>query len=145
MKHIDQSEEFGEASGYVVESCREQVRNYLSEFTDHAPKIADWLREHIGFVGILKNLNVNEEARGQGVGTQLLEGFLVDALHHQAGAVILIADAAESQQDGFILERWYASYDFATVMSTGSGPLMVFPCDLGERLKEELHLPQLSS
>jgi N-acetylglutamate synthase-like GNAT family acetyltransferase len=145
MQHIDQSLAFGGASGYVVESSREQVRNYLGDFTDQAPKIAAWLTARVGYVGVLKNLNVDEEARGQGTGTRLLEGFLDEALQHQAGAVILIADADEKQQAGFDLEHWYASHDFTAVMPTSAGPVMVFPSDLGERLKEDLALAQLPS
>lgn len=136
--HIEIDENYGSASGYVVESTREQVGNYLSEYSEHSEKIADWLKENVQFIGILKNLNVEENKRGNGYGNELLERFLGEAEQEMASAVILISDDGELQADGFVLDRWYEGYGFVSVQPTSAGPFMVYPEEIGERIKSEL-------
>lgn len=77
-------------------------------------------------VAILKNINVEEEARGQGVGGQLMEEFMSAAADQGAFTVVLIADLGQTQGSGFDLEKWYEDYGFETVgHDGGSNPVMV--------------------
>lgn len=77
-------------------------------------------------LAILKNINVDESARGQGIGGQLLEDFMSEAAEGGAYTVVLIADLGETQASGFDLEKWYGDYGFETVgRDAGNNPVMV--------------------
>ena len=77
-------------------------------------------------IAILKNINVEEEARGQGVGGQLMDDFMSAVADEASSAMILIADMGEIQDEGFNLEEWYKGYDFETVgRDSGGNPVMV--------------------
>ena len=138
LKHIEISEEFGVASGYVVASDKVQISNYLSNHTNDFEIIADWLKKNTELVGLLKNINVFENRRGQGYGNDLIGQFLDEAISNSANAVILIADAGEEQPEGFVLESWYESQGFIAVNNTSCGSFMVFPEEIGEALKEHM-------
>lgn len=135
MQHIELEEYFGSASGYVVDSNRVQVGNYLAEHTDDNVRVADWLKEHCRQVALLKNLNVDEAERGVGHGNELLEQFIAEAEDAGADAILLIADSGEVQAEGFELAGWYEGFDFAQVLDTTGGPLMVYPREIAERMK----------
>jgi hypothetical protein len=77
IDHVEIDEEYGSASGYVVASDQEQVRNYLSDHAGRAAAIAAWFQENSGFVSILKNINVDEDERGK--------GYRASALEHHKG------------------------------------------------------------
>jgi N-acetylglutamate synthase-like GNAT family acetyltransferase len=135
MQLIELVGDFGSASGYVVESNREQVRNYLAKHTEASILLADWLKEHCHHVAFLKSLTVEEMERGQGHGNELLEQFIAEAEDVGADAILLIADSGEVQAEGFDLTSWYESFEFVQVLATTGGPLMVYPREIGERLK----------
>lgn len=138
LKHIEISEEFGVASGYVVASDKVQIANYLRSYTGDFRVIADWLKDNTSLVGVLKNIIVFEDRRGQGYGNDLLGQFLDEAISNSANAVILISDSGEEQPEGFVLESWYESQEFTAVSSTSCGSFMVFPEEIGEALKEHI-------
>lgn len=71
----------------------------------------------------IENVNVEEDARGQGVGNQLMDRFFEEAWN--AEAILLIADSGEEQLSGFELVRWYEGYDFEVIGMSGDGPVMV--------------------
>jgi hypothetical protein len=76
--HIDIEEDFGAVSGYVVESRKIQVRNYLAEYTAENERVAAWVARHTTRVALLKNLNVDELERGKGLGNDRPPG----PIHH---------------------------------------------------------------
>lgn len=138
MHHIDISEEFGSAQGYVVASDRVQVGNYLAGHSEHAQRIAAWLKDNCQNVAILKNINVDDDHRSAGHGGSLLGDFLAQAQDELTDVIILISDAAESQAEGFKLDAWYEGYGFSGVVATGSGNFMVFPEDMAEKMRLDL-------
>lgn len=72
-------------------------------------------------IGILKNINVDEEHRGEGVGGDLLESFLTECSHCKY--VILIADTGES--NNFSLIDWYKRKGFTIFGEAGGMPVMI--------------------
>jgi GNAT superfamily N-acetyltransferase len=128
MEIIDLRDEQGGAFGYVVDSSQEQVGHYLDEcLAQHAAAVVRWLRRHYQRVAILKSLEVDDAAQGQGLGTALLTQFMAQAHTHGAPAVLLIADRLALQRDGFVLQAWYERHGFRVVAATGCGPVMVHP------------------
>jgi N-acetylglutamate synthase-like GNAT family acetyltransferase len=134
-QHIEIDEIFGTASGYVVESSREQVGHYLAEHTEQNLRVAEWVKANCHQVALLKNLNVEEDMRGMGHGNDLLEQFIAEAEDFGADAILLIADSGEIQAEGFDLTSWYEGFEFVQVLATTGGPIMVYPREIGERMK----------
>jgi predicted GNAT family N-acyltransferase len=75
-------------------------------------------------VAILKNVWVDEESRGQGVGSELMSKFFDEA--EEASSFVLIADSEQTQNQDFNLAKWYEGYGFETIGESGSGPVMVY-------------------
>lgn len=75
-------------------------------------------------VAILKNVWVDEEARGQGIGSELMFKFFDEA--EAASSFVLIADSEQSQSQGFNLTKWYEGYGFEIIGESGAGPVMVY-------------------
>lgn len=138
-KIIDVNTEFGSASGYVVDASKPQIANYLSEFTEHANCFAQVLNARGGCVGLLKNIVVSDDHRGQGAGTELLEAFLEAAANECAGDLILVSDLGEAQADGFDLCEWYERYDFERVTMVSGGVLMASGAGLADELRNAVH------
>lgn len=136
MRYIDITHEYGSAEGYEINTSEVNARNYLAEYTELSDSIADWLKDNHETVALLKNINVDEECQGQGFGSELLSDFIDET----DGIVLLIADKAESQREGFSLETWYEGFGFASVLETGAGQLMVMPEEVGLALKDHLEL-----
>lgn len=88
--------------------------NVLEEFRQSCPITSS--------VAILKNLNVDEEERGNGRGTELLENFLEEAEDKGIEHIFLIADTGESND--FCLVSWYERYGFRKTTSSEAFPLM---------------------
>jgi ribosomal protein S18 acetylase RimI-like enzyme len=121
---IDQEDDEGGVEGYVVDTNQEQLRNYLSG--QRVPKdLIDELQGRHTRIAIIKNVWVNEDQRGTGIGSRLMEAAIDDAASKGAEAVILLAQA-DDHQDQTKLVQWYQSYGFRSVGSTPSGyPVMV--------------------
>lgn len=137
-QEIQINDDNGSAEGYVVSSSSENVANFLEREVgaELGEQILAILRDKTQRVAVFKNLNVDEDSRGNGVGTDLACRFF-DAAGH-IDAVILIADAVESQRDGFSLKAFYEGFDFEKVAGTPAGPLMVCPIELAEEIREHL-------
>ena len=88
-------------------------------------------------VAILKNMNVDESNRGQGIGSSLLSDFEDEAIDKRAWSILLIADHGEIQTDGFYethpggLASWYQSYGFKTIGDAGGNPVMIMTLQRG--------------
>lgn len=122
---IEASVAEGRAEGYAVDSDAEQLVNWLRHrhgVTD--PECVADLRTRFGRIAFLNNLNVDEASRGLGHGTRLLNDFIEAAGAVGAETVLLLADAFETQADGFDLVTWYRRHGFEVLRETGCGPVM---------------------
>ncbi len=134
-----EEEDYATLSGYSVSFKEENYKNFLIENISEKSLVDKIIKfmEDKGFneIVIIKNLNVEEEFRGQGIGKALLE----EALSF-ADIAILISDKYEIQDEGFILDNFYKNSDFEIITETGSGNLMVYPSDIAIELKESIKL-----
>lgn len=104
----------------VVHFDREHLNNWVQK--EHVQPNFDTIPDDELFpIGILKNINVDEEYRNQGVGGDLLESFLTECSHCQY--VVLIADIDE--ENNFNLIDWYKSYGFTIFGEAGGMPVMI--------------------
>lgn len=122
--HIDQydSKNRGSLDGYVVDTNTEQLENYLYSFSMKSGVISD-IREKYDRIAIIKNLHVDDDHRGIGLGNKLLSDAIDEAYDNGAEAIIIIADMEESNK--FDIQRWYESFGFEKITNTDSGPLMI--------------------
>lgn len=135
MRVIEINVDGGSLSGYVVDAGEVNLGNYLDDHTPLADQIMEALREQREVVALLRNLEVDEEVRGQGIGTAMVEQFFEEAERLGATSLLLISDEQESQADGFELSRWYESFGFEPALATEQGPIMVMPDSLAEQLR----------
>jgi ribosomal protein S18 acetylase RimI-like enzyme len=106
----------------IVHFDREHLNNWvaLERIQPNFDTIPD---DKLFPIGILKNINVNEEYRGQGFGVDLMENFLTECSHCQY--VVLIADLGEEQREDFNLIDWYKSFGFTIFGESGGNPVMI--------------------
>lgn len=135
MKRLDCDTDGGALDAYEVPVEAEQVGNWLGTEVGGAlgEALSSAIREDCSVAAILKSLRVDDERRGEGLGSELMDRFLDQV---SADVILLVADAHESQAEGFSLRGWYEDYGFAVVAETNAGPLMVYPEEVAERLVE---------
>ena len=138
MHMIDLSIDHGSISGYVVDAKQENIQNYLNKHSNLGKSIAWKLAQRREIVALLRNLYVDPEHRGQGIGSELVSSFIQEAEHAGATCYILVSDDGEEQIDDFDLNAWYEGFGFSNVVGTDSGPLMAQPDALVEDLREFL-------
>ena len=136
-REISISKDEGSAEGYAVGAGSVNLQNYLTGETEFAEIILAVIREKVETIAVFKSLRVDEDSRGAGIGRKLVSEFMAEA-EADAEAVILLADAHESQVEGFVLERFYEGFKFERVADTSAGPLMVFPADLATHIRARL-------
>jgi len=132
---IESEEDGGSISGYTVSVDEDNYKNFLEE------NIADHIkRKHIinfieakGYqsITVIKNLNVEREYRGQGIGKGLLE----DAISGSQFAM-LISDKHENQVRNFVLNKFYENAGFEKLVNTSAGYFMTYPSETAIELKE---------
>lgn len=126
MKTISISIDEGMVFGYKTTTDSEELFNYLSEVLEN-PVVIEFIiflkNKKIQEIIVLKNLEVEEKFRGQGIGSKLLEQFC----EQSAGIpIFLVVDNLNSQKEGFILENWYLNWGFEpTGFITLSGPIFI--------------------
>jgi len=74
-------------------------------------------------VGIVKNMEVELEQRGKGIGKKLFDKMIDDAYDEGAEAIFLIADTGEKNK--FDLVRWYQSYGFEKIAKTSNSDYLM--------------------
>ncbi len=140
MRHIsiDSENNEGNIEGYIVNCLEENYQNFLKDNLEDQNKlqiIINFIKEkNIENILIVKNLNVEEECQGKGIGKSLLEESLEDC-----DIALLISDKYENQREGFSLDNFYESSDFISLLNTSSGNLMCYPSEFAEDLKEALN------
>ena len=133
---VEVSHDHAAASGYIVSSSAENVGNYFSSHTEDHTRIAKWLELNVATVCVLKNVNVDDDQRGNGYGNDALDEFMRFA--DSAEAIILISDRYESQEDGFVLDKWYENWGFSKVTTCTSGTIMVCPEEIALKMRADL-------
>lgn len=111
-KSLDTELDGGVIYGYITNPTNEvQLGNYLAKHG--VVEVIPFIKERFETIAILTNMSVEEEYRGDGLGTELLEGFIDDAVEKQAEAIILVADTGENNE--FNLVEWYEEYGFEII------------------------------
>lgn len=123
---IAEENEFGSIEGYSVSHTDENYKIFLDDNLEDKVFLKN-LIDYINLKGfenlsVIKNINVEEEFRGQGIGQDLLSGA-IDC----ADIVLLVSDKYEYQLKGFVLDKFYESSDFKKISETSAGSLMCYP------------------
>ena len=93
----------------VVHFDRNHLKNWVNK-EKVEPDFSTIDDEELFPIGILKNINVDEEHQGEGHGIDLMEAFLTECSH--CSYVVLIVDLGESQRKGLNLIEWYKQFGF---------------------------------
>lgn len=121
----------GSCEAYLISTKKENLFNWLEKEISEPEKLYKIIQELIEDILIIKNINVDEEYQGQGNGGQILSDLMNESF---ANGAILVCDIGESQKEGFVLEKFYESNNFKTILKTNDYPLMVYPVDLAEKI-----------
>jgi len=122
IKSISNDVDGGSLEGYVVDTSEPQLKNYLQ--SQHASNdIADMLANKYSRIGIIRNLYVDEDSRGQGIGNDLIGSAIDDAFNNGAEAIVLVSDTGEENQ--FDLTKWYEGFGFEVIGDAAGDPIML--------------------
>lgn len=120
--YIHQSNKGGNLEGYVVDSDKPQLTNYLSsQGADN--NLINQLKQKYKTIAIIRNVYVDEDQRGQGYGNQLVSDAIDDAAGNLADAIICVADMSEDNNINLV--QWYENFGFEVIGKAGSDPVMV--------------------
>lgn len=124
-KDVSQDSDEGEASltGYVVNTDEDQLVNYFQLEHGVSEDVINTIRATYKTIAVARNMHVDEDYRGQGHGTKIMDEFIEAAIDNGAQAILTIADTAEDNE--FDLVEWYKRLGFEIVAQTGEGPFMV--------------------
>jgi ribosomal protein S18 acetylase RimI-like enzyme len=112
----------GSLEGYVVDTDQPQLTNYL-ESQGATPDVISAIKSKYKRVAIIRNMYVDEDSRGQGIGNDLVGGAIDSASEQGAQAIVLVSDSAES--NAMDLTAWYTGFGFEQVGTAGGDPVMV--------------------
>jgi ribosomal protein S18 acetylase RimI-like enzyme len=121
QSYIHQSNEGGNLEGYVVDSSKPQLSNYLLSQGANSNLIKQL--QQYKTIAIIRNMYVDEELRGKGYGNQLVSDAIDDAAENGADAVICVADMSEDNKIDLI--KWYENFGFEVIGKAGLDPVMV--------------------
>jgi ribosomal protein S18 acetylase RimI-like enzyme len=126
QQSISQHTDNGSLEGYVVFTDKPNISNYLSG--QGVPyKLINQIIKKYKVVGLIRNIYVDDDSRGQGIGNDLVSNAIDNAADAGAEAIILVSDVSEENK--FDLTKWYESFGFEVVGSAGGDPIMLL--DLG--------------
>jgi len=121
----------GNISG-VIHKDKQRILNW-AEKERISPEAINIISKLQTPMAILKNINVEEEARNQGTGTDLLQQFLDKAYNMP---ILLISD--ESEDNAFGLTDWYTKYGFEHVGESGGHPVLLRKADEGDEYSDKI-------
>lgn len=119
---ISQSVDDGSLEGYVVNSDMPQLENYLTG-QGASLELVEKIRNQYKRIAIFRNMYVEEEARGQGIGNDLISNAIDSAANNDAMAAILVSDTGES--NAMDLTKWYEGFGFEIIGNAGEDPVML--------------------
>ncbi len=122
IQMISSSNEGGSLEGYVVDTDKPQLKNYLE--SQGAPEqLINNIASKFNRISIIKNMYIDDEYRGQGLGSNLLNNAIDSSYDKGAEAILLIADVHESNE--FSLVDWYRNYGFEIIGDANGDPIML--------------------
>jgi GNAT superfamily N-acetyltransferase len=77
-------------------------------------------------VAVLKNINVDEDYRNQGIGNTIMQTFLNECGIQDVKTILLESDVTEHQLDGFNLDKWYEGWDFIKIGSSNNNSIFLY-------------------
>ena len=119
---LNHSIDGGSLEGYVVDSDQPQLTNYL-ESQGATPDVISAIKNKYKRAAIIRNMYVDEDQRGQGIGNDLVGGAIDNAAEQGARAIVLVSDSAED--NAIDLTAWYEGFGFEQVGQAGGDPVMV--------------------
>jgi ribosomal protein S18 acetylase RimI-like enzyme len=122
IQMISQSNSGGSLEGYVVDTDKPQLKNYL-ESQGASEQLINNIASKFGRISIIKNMYIDDDSRGQGLGSNLLNNAIDDSYDRGAEAILLIADVHESNE--FSIVDWYKNYGFEIIGDAGGDPIML--------------------
>lgn len=122
INYIDNNLWGGSLDGYVSDTDQVNFRNYL-EGKGVDDSIINHIAKKYSRIGLIRNIYVDEEMRGQGIGNNLVSSAIQEAYRKGAEAIILVADMDET--NNINLEKWYQGFRFQTIGKAGTNPLML--------------------
>jgi predicted GNAT family N-acyltransferase len=119
---LNQSVDGGSLEGYVVDSDQPQLTNYLSGQGAN-PDVISAIKNKYKRIGIIRNMYVDEDNRGQGTGNNLVSNAIDTAAELGAQAIILVSDIHETNV--MDLTKWYKGFGFEQVGTASGDPVMI--------------------
>ena len=117
--------EGGVVEGGVHFSIEDAIEDWLSRHRIEDPELVAQIVAEDKQFAVINNLEVSQDARGQGFGSDLMEKFFDRAEQDGATIVLLCADVIRDQEEGFNLIDWYESFGFEDIGHGATGPLMI--------------------
>lgn len=122
QKSISQYTDDGSLEGYVVSSDKPNISNYL-ESQGATPDLIKNILSKYPVIGLIRNMYVDDDARGQGIGNDLVSDAIDAAASSGANAILLVSDTSEDNQ--FDLTKWYEGFGFEQIGIAGKDPVMI--------------------
>lgn len=123
MQKIEIIEEESNIYGFITSLDEESAFDYLNIFfsDEQIVELKSWLtNKKIYEFAVLRNIYVDEDNRGHGVGKFLVAQF---ASQTKGLPILLLASPDE---DNFLLDQWYLKLGFEmSSFSCSDGPLMI--------------------
>ena len=122
QKSISQHTEGGSLEGYVMSTDKPNINNYLQS-QGATPELINNITKQYKTLALIRNMYVDDDYRGQGIGNDLVSNAIDDAVNNGADAIILVSDSDEDNP--FDLTKWYESFGFEVVGTAGNNPVMI--------------------
>jgi ribosomal protein S18 acetylase RimI-like enzyme len=122
QKSISQHTEGGSLEGYVVSTDKPNISNYLQS-QGATPELINRIIKKYKTLGLIRNMYVDDDNRGQGIGNDLVSNAIDDAANDGADAIILVSDTDED--NSFDLTKWYEGFGFEVIGIAGNNPVMI--------------------
>ena len=122
QKSISQHTEGGSLEGYVVSTDKPNISNYLQS-QGATPELINHIIKKYKTLGLIRNMYVDDDNRGQGIGNDLVSNAIDDAANDGADAIILVSDTDEDNL--FDLTKWYEGFGFEVIGIAGNNPVMI--------------------
>jgi ribosomal protein S18 acetylase RimI-like enzyme len=122
QKSISQHTEGGSLEGYVVSTDKPNINNYLQS-QGATPELINNITKRYKTLALIRNMYVDDDYRGQGIGNDLVSNAIDDAVNNGADAIILVSDTDEDNP--FDLTKWYEGFGFEVVGTAGNNPVMI--------------------